>query len=172
MRWNTAQSSLTDRIIFHTYNMALEISPSIRDIVCDLCVSDGQQSSGQWPGHPAEKAVPAVESIISTDQTPAHWLDGEVSACRAGDTGEPFAGKIPWRRARQPTPVFLPGESHGQRSLEGYSPQGHKESDMTKATERACIHIFIHPHTQTHSHWIKQLTLNHRISYMRKQRNC
>ena len=33
---------------------------------------------------------------------------------------------------RQPTPVFLPGEFHGQRSLEGYSPWGHKESDMTE----------------------------------------
>ena len=33
-----------------------------------------------------------------------------------------------------PTPVFLPGESHGQRSLVGYSPWGHKESDMTEAT--------------------------------------
>ena len=42
----------------------------------------------------------------------------------------PESGKIPWRRAWQPTPVFLPGESHGQRSLEGYSPRSHKESDM------------------------------------------
>ena len=40
----------------------------------------------------------------------------------------------PWRRAHQPTPVFLPGESHGQMSLAGYSPWGHKESDMTEAT--------------------------------------
>ena len=39
---------------------------------------------------------------------------------------------ILWRRKWQPTPVFLPGESHGQRSLVGYSPWGHKESDMTK----------------------------------------
>ena len=37
-----------------------------------------------------------------------------------------LGGKIPWRRARHPTPVFLPGESHGQRSLMGYSPWGHK----------------------------------------------
>ena len=42
--------------------------------------------------------------------------------------------KIPWRRAWQPTPVFLPGESHGQISLAGYSPWGHKESDTTEAT--------------------------------------
>ena len=46
----------------------------------------------------------------------------------------PWVGKIPWRRAWQPTPVFLPGESHGQRSLVGYSPQSRKESDTTKAT--------------------------------------
>ena len=39
----------------------------------------------------------------------------------------PWIGTIPWRRAWQPTPVFLPGESHGQRSLAGYSPCGHKE---------------------------------------------
>ena len=38
----------------------------------------------------------------------------------------------PWRREWQPTPVFLPGESHGQRSLVGYSPWGRKELDMTE----------------------------------------
>ena len=40
--------------------------------------------------------------------------------------------KILWRRKWQPTPVFLPGESHGQRSLAGYSPWGRKESDPTE----------------------------------------
>ena len=44
----------------------------------------------------------------------------------------PWVGKIPWRRALQTTPVFLPGDSHGQRSLVGYSPWGHNESDMTE----------------------------------------
>ena len=39
--------------------------------------------------------------------------------------------KIPWRRKWQPTPVFLPGESHGQRSLGGYSPWGQQELNMT-----------------------------------------
>ena len=43
-----------------------------------------------------------------------------------------------WRRAWQPAPVFLPGESHGQRSLAGYSPWGRKESDPTEGTEHAC----------------------------------
>ena len=44
---------------------------------------------------------------------------------------DPWVGKIPWRRKWQPTPVFLPGKCHGQRSLVGYSPWGCKESDMT-----------------------------------------
>ena len=41
-------------------------------------------------------------------------------------------GKVPWRRKWQPTPVFMPRESHGQRSLAGYSPWGHKKSDTTE----------------------------------------
>ena len=44
----------------------------------------------------------------------------------------PWAGKIPWRRKWQSTPVFLPGKFHGQRSLEGYSPWSQKESDKTE----------------------------------------
>ena len=50
------------------------------------------------------------------------------------ETRLPWVGKIPWRREWQPTPVFLPGESHGQRSLVGYSPWGCKESDTTEMT--------------------------------------
>ena len=44
---------------------------------------------------------------------------------------DPRVGKIPRRRKWQPTPVFSPGEPHGQRSLEGYSPWGRKKSDIT-----------------------------------------
>ena len=43
---------------------------------------------------------------------------------------DPWVWKIPWRRKWQPTPVFLLGKFHGQRSLRGYSPWGYKESDM------------------------------------------
>ena len=45
---------------------------------------------------------------------------------------DPWVGKISSRRERLPTPVFWPGEFHGQRSLVGYSPWGHKGSDMTE----------------------------------------
>ena len=59
---------------------------------------------------------------------------------RAGDSRN--VGSIPnWEDPRsrkwQPTPVYLPGESHGQRSLVGYVPQGHKELDTTEVTEYA-----------------------------------
>ena len=47
--------------------------------------------------------------------------------------------KISWRRAWQPTPIFFPRKSHGQRNLEGYIPWGQKESDMTEATEHTEI---------------------------------
>ena len=45
---------------------------------------------------------------------------------------DPWVGKTPWRKAWQLIPVFLPGESHGQRSLVGYSPWGCKELDTTE----------------------------------------
>ena len=47
---------------------------------------------------------------------------------------DPWVGKIPWKKAWLPTPVFLPRESHGQRSLMGYSPKGLKELDKTEVT--------------------------------------
>ena len=58
-----------------------------------------------------------------------------ASAGDVRDTSSiPGSGRFPWRRAWQPTPVFLPGESHGQRSLVGCSPWGPKESDTTEVT--------------------------------------
>ena len=48
--------------------------------------------------------------------------DGKESACNA----DPWVGKLPWRKERLPTPVFLPREFHGQRSLVVHSPWGHR----------------------------------------------
>ena len=45
---------------------------------------------------------------------------------------DPWVGKVLWRRKWQPTPVSLPGKSHGQRSLVGFSPRGRKQSGMTE----------------------------------------
>ena len=56
---------------------------------------------------------------------------------------DPWVRKAPWRRKWQPTPIFLPGESHGQRSLVGYSPWGHKESDTTERTAHKSLLEYI-----------------------------
>ena len=68
---------------------------------------------------------------------------GSSCKCRRCKRGwfDPWVGKIPWRRAWQPTPVFLPGESHGQRNLAVYSLQGRKELDMTEVTKHAYMKI-------------------------------
>ena len=59
--------------------------------------------------------------------------DSKESACSAGDLGSnPGMGRFPGQGTWLPTPVFLPGEFHEQRSLVGYSPEGHKELDMTE----------------------------------------
>ena len=61
------------------------------------------------------------------------WLSNKEPACQCRRLGfDPQDGKIPWRRKRHPTPVFLPGKSQGQGSLVGHSPYGRKESDMTE----------------------------------------
>ena len=56
------------------------------------------------------------------------WQHRRLKRCRFN----PWIGKIPWRRKWKPTPVFLPGKFHGQRSLEGYILWGHKEWDTTE----------------------------------------
>ena len=68
------------------------------------------------------------------------WCLNKESACNAGD---PDSGvqKVSWRRKWQPTPVFLPGESHEQRSLVGYSQWGCKELDPIEKLSTAPTYI-------------------------------
>ena len=86
---------------------------------------------------------------------------GKKSAYNAGDAGNrvsiPGLRRFPWRRAWQPTPVSLPGKSHGQRSLGGYSPWGCKELGMTEATE----------HTDSTHVSNRQLTTSMQVHYMK-----
>ena len=80
---------------------------------------------------------------LSTSRGFQDTISGKEYACQSrrtkGHGFDPWVRKIPWRRKWQPTPVFLPGKSHGQRSLVGYSPQGHKESDTME-------HIYFYMH--------------------------
>ena len=71
------------------------------------------------------------------------WLRRQRIYPQCGRPGfDPWVGKIPWRREWLPTPVLLPGEFHGQRSLAGYSPWGHKEWDTTdQLTVSLLLHV-------------------------------
>ena len=65
------------------------------------------------------------------------WFSGKETACQCKRHGfDPWVRKIPWRREWLPTPIFLPGEFHGQRSLAGYSPWGHKRVRHDLAAEQ------------------------------------
>ena len=87
-------------------------------------------------------------SIVGLQGLP-RCLSGKEPACQCRRCGfDPWVRKIPWRREWLSTPVFLPGELHAQGSLVGYSPRGHKESDMTEHTR-----THTHTHTHTHTSW-------------------
>ena len=68
--------------------------------------------------------IKAIKDGIYVQMVFPRGSDDKESAGNAGDPGSIPGGKIPWRREWLPTPLFLPGEFHGQRSLVGYSPWG------------------------------------------------
>ena len=84
-----------------------------------------------------------------------------ASACNEGDLGSiPGLGSFLWRRKWQPTPVFLPRESHGQRSLVGYSPQGCKESDTTE-----WLHFHFHCYRYLKSHSVFVINIERLLGF-------
>ena len=96
--------------------------------LCDAkdCSPPGSSVYGDSPGKNAGVGCHALLQGIFPAQG---WNLGVLHCRRPGFAC--WVRKIPWRRAWQPTPAFLPGESHGQRSLVGYHPWGRKESDAT-----------------------------------------
>ena len=87
-----------------------------------------------------EYTFPVLLCIYLRVKLPSHMAtlgspggsDGKESACNVDDPG--LGQEETWEEAWQSTPVFLPGELHGQGSLVSYSPRGRKESAMTEAT--------------------------------------
>ena len=70
----------------------------------------------------------ATEQQMLNVSFPRAWLSDKESACQCRKCRlDPWVRKISWRRKWQPAPVFLPGKSHGQRSLAGYIPWGLKK---------------------------------------------
>ena len=70
----------------------------------------------------------------------AQWLKKFICQCKRWGF-DPWVWKIPWSRKWHPTPVFLPGKSHGQRSLVGYSPWGHKRVGHNLVTKTIQQHM-------------------------------
>ena len=109
------------------------------------------QCTGPWEQLDTKRAALLRECYISSQEISISTMSYGVSLvaqmvkkkkkmcqqCRRPGF-DPWVGKIPWRRAWQLTPVFLPGESHGQRSLVGYSPWGAELDTIKQSTH----HVF------------------------------
>ena len=102
------------------------------------CGQSAQRPSLEWttPGHTWHRLP--------------RWLSGKESSCQGRRCRRPrldfWVRKIPWRRKWHPAPLFLPGKSHGQRSLVDYSPWGRQE---LYTIERACMHVYVLAHTHS-----------------------
>ena len=116
---------------------------------------------------------PICEYLTGSDGKESAW---QCRICKRRRF-DPWVRKIPWRRKWQPTIVFLPGEYHGQRSLAGYSPWDHKESDMTELLTPLWSHL--NPiisqrfHLQIPSPWgLKLLDFDETHFVHRRDINC
>ena len=98
-----------------------------------------EQQQEAWGRRPQARTCPSPGLFSTLHDGHTCWLLGAwLQFVVSGPRFDPWIGKIPWRRKWQPIPVLLLGESHGGRSLVGYSPWGRKESDRTK---RLCFHF-------------------------------
>ena len=86
-------------------------------------------TQGRFPGG-ANYALYFGAPLVAQASLVAQLVKNPPAMWRPGF--DPWVGKIPWRRERLPTPVFLPGESEAQKSLVGYNPRAHKELDTTE----------------------------------------
>ena len=87
-----------------------------------------------WHYHPPLRGQEFEQFPGDSEGHGLPWWLRQQSIClqHARPGFNPWVGKILWRRKWQPIPVLLPGKSHGQRSVVGYSPWGRKESDMNE----------------------------------------
>ena len=99
-------------------------------------------ASSVWPRHSNKHILSQLVQSLGFPGSPS----GKESTCQCRryqrPGSDPWVGRIPWRRAWQPTPVFLPGESHEQRSLAGYRPWGRKESKWLHTHTELTLLIF------------------------------
>ena len=90
-------------------------------VLCDYSSDGNNDHHLLTPYHCYFRSLPGINHVRVVSSLPLHnYITWQVT--------KPYW----WRRKLQPTPIFLPGESHGQRNLVGYSPWGCNESDTTK----------------------------------------
>ena len=114
------------RLFATPWTVAHQASPSIGFSRQEYWSGLPVPSPGDLPDPGIEPRSPALRAeALTSEPAELTLMTSKESACNTGDTrdaGSIPGRKIPWRRAWQPTPVFSPGESQGQRSLAGYSP--------------------------------------------------
>ena len=128
--------------------------------------------------YPESSATPYIQGITLLYGFPGGTSSKE-STCQCRRCNRcwfnPWVGKIPWSRKWHPTPIFLPGESHEQRSLEGYRPWGCKALDPTERAHMrawACTHTHTHTHSLLHNSFHKvQWRINEKFKWPHKTLN-
>ena len=140
-----------------TYNIVLVPAIQQSDSAIDLQCLNHNRDPALWPAPllPGRGTLVTITERLRTSYVTSDtvWVSLVAQSVKnlpaMQETGlDPWVGKIPWRRERQPTPVFWPGESHGEGNLAGYSPCSCKESDMIEQL----THTNTHTHTHTHTH--------------------
>ena len=127
--------------LFNMFWPILMSQSFISEILVFTCITVSFLFSCALHSQPHDSQYSALDCILSTNENLSHmWRSGKEFACQCRrskrEVFDPWVGKMPWQRAWQVTPIFLPGKSHGQRSLVGYSPGGHKRVSHDLATKQ------------------------------------
>ena len=124
----------TNTFLLNTFSLPKELSSheSLTATAANFVVLWPEQTNLFDTSSPRNFQLSVDNHLVNSGGFPS-GSDGKSICLQCGRPGfDPWVVKMPWRRKWQPTPVPLPGKSHGWRSLVGYSPWGRKESDMTE----------------------------------------
>ena len=122
--WGCEESDTTERLHFH-FSLLCIVEGNGNPLQCS-CLENPRDSRAWWAAvYGVAQSRTRLKQLSSSSSRCEcglpRWHCGKESACQGRRLRfDPWVRKIPWRRKWQPTPVFLPGESHGQRSLAGY----------------------------------------------------
>ena len=122
-----AREGSTGNSVYSSDHAGEGLSARARVCVC-VCVRASTRACVCVTGASQGKGSERVSVCVCV----CNWTSPGKGSERVCVGFDPWVGKIPWKREWQPPPVFLPEESHRQRSLEGCSPWGCKESDVTE----------------------------------------